>query len=80
VCNASPLGEIKQMKKVRVIIEVDGFTVLREDTETKHKENLEDIFSEEYKQETEQEQFVWCLEGIKDVVDEEFKEIIKGVK
>ena len=68
------------MKKVKVIIEVDGFTVLREDTETKHKENLEDIFSEEYKRETEQEQFVWCLESIKDVVDEEFKEIIKGVK
>ena len=68
------------MKKVKVIIEVDGVVILDEDTETNHKENLKDIFSEEYKQETEQEQFVWCLEGIKDVVDEEFKSIIKGVK
>ena len=68
------------MRKVRVTIEVDNFVVLREDTETNHKENLEDMFSEEYKLCTEQEQFVWCLDGVQDTVQEEFKSILKEVK
>tara|TARA_R100000458_G_C8114814_1_gene136145 strand:+ start:305 stop:508 length:204 start_codon:yes stop_codon:yes gene_type:complete len=66
------------MKKVKVIIEVDGVVILDEDTETNHKENLKDFFSEEYKDCTEQEQFKWCLGGLNDTVQEEFKRIIKG--
>ena len=80
MCNASPLGEIKQMKKVKVIIEVDGVVISEEDTKTFHEENLEDIFSEEYKDCTEQEQFKWCLETLENSVEDEFKRIIKGVK
>ena len=34
------------MKKVKVIIEVDGVEVLVDDTETNHKENLIDFFSD----------------------------------
>ena len=68
------------MRKVRVTIEVDNFVVLREDTETNHQENLEDIFSEEYKQYTEQEQFLWCLDGVQHTVQEELESIIKRVK
>ena len=67
------------MKKVKVIIEVDGVVISEEDTKTFHEENLEDIFSEEYKDCTEQEQFKWCLGGLNDTVQEEFKRIIKGV-
>jgi|TARA_R100000030_G_scaffold20036_1_gene14300 hypothetical protein len=80
VCNAPPLGEIKQMKKVKVIIEVDGVVISEEDTKTFHEENLEDIFSDEYKECTEQEQFKWCLETLENSVEDEFKRIIKGVK
>ena len=68
------------MKKVKVIIEVDGVVILDEDTETNHKENLKDFFSEEYKDCTEQEQFKWCLETLENSVEDEFKRIIKGVK
>jgi len=68
------------MKKVKVIIEVDGVVIFDEDTETNHKENLEDMFSEEYKQCTEQEQFVWCLDGVQHTVQEELESIIKRVK
>ena len=68
------------MKKVKVIIEVDGVEVLVDDTETNHKENLKDFFSDEYKDCTEQEQFEWCLDGVKDAVEEEFKNIIKRNK
>ena len=67
------------MKKVKVIIEVDGVVILDEDTETNHKENLKDFFSEEYKDCTEQEQFKWCLEILENSVEDEFKRIIKGV-
>ncbi len=80
MCNAPPLGEIKQMKKVKVIIEVDGVVISEEDTKTFHEENLEDIFSDEYKECTEQEQFKWCLETLENSVEDEFKRIIKGVK
>ncbi len=80
MCNTSPLGEIKQMKKVKVIIEVDGVVISEEDTKTFHEENLEDIFSDEYKECTEQEQFKWCLETLENSVEDEFKRIIKGVK
>ena len=65
------------MKKVKVIIEVDGVVISEEDTKTFHKENLEDIFSDEYKDCTEQEQFKWCLETLENSVEDEFRRIKK---
>ena len=65
------------MKNVKVTIEIDGVVTLEEDTKTFHKENLDDIFSEEYEQDTEQEQFLWCLECVEDAIEEEFRIIKK---
>ena len=65
------------MKNVKVTIEIDGVVISEEDTKTFHKENLDDIFSEEYEQETEQEQLLWCLECVEDAIEEQFRIIKK---
>lgn len=65
------------MKNVKVTIQIDGVVTLEEDTKTFHKENLEDTFSDEYEQETEQEQFLWCLECLENSIQDEFRVIKK---
>lgn len=65
------------MKNVKVTIEIDGVVTLEENTKTFHEENLEDTFSNEYEQETEQEQFLWCLECLENSIQDEFRVIKK---
>tara|TARA_R100001086_G_scaffold249968_2_gene192127 strand:+ start:464 stop:685 length:222 start_codon:yes stop_codon:yes gene_type:complete len=61
------------MRKIKVILEVDDVIYSKESTEVQHEQNLKDIFSEEYKQLTKQDQLLWCLESIEDTIKNEIK-------
>ena len=61
------------MRKIKITLEVDGVVYSEESTEVQHEENLKDMFSEEYKQLTKQDQLLWCLEGIENTVKNEIQ-------